>query len=234
MNTFLTLTLTFLTFSLSGQSLSFKPVKTILTYLNNDDILDTISLSSSLSDKSSFNKISISLSGYEKQSFIAKTSWTNVDSDFLAKNKNALKTKKLFLSRNDKQAVILLFGYLYDDGREEFSILNIKNNKIEMVLDDNNTLDIEIPTKLIDLDKDGNLDFIYKHFGEIEEEIDSLNAEIGTYQPYFVYTIDNSWQLNKALTKIYNEEHYVYAGLENTDKIRVLYPRNGGKPKIIK
>ena len=219
---------------LSGQSPTFKQVKTIVTYLNQDNILDTITLSSSLSDNSSFNNISISISGFKKQYFLAKSAWTNVDSSFLTKNKNLLKTKKLFLAKNEIQSVILLFGHLYDDGREEFSIINIKNNKVEMVLDDNNNLDIEIPTKIIDIDKDGNIDFVYKHLGEIEEQVDSLDAEIGTYQPFFVYTINNNCQLNKVLTKKYNEDHYVYAGLENTDKIKVLYPRNGSKPKIIK
>ena len=130
--------------------------------------------------------------------------------------------------------MILLFGDLDAAGRAEFTVLNIQDNQNRRVLDDNNSLDIEIPTGLADLDQDGYLDFVYKQSGEILETLDSQQADIGTYQPYFVYTINNGWQFNPALTKTYNEEHYVYAGLKNKDKVRVLYPRNGGKPKIMK
>ena len=62
-------------------------------------------------------------------------------------------------------------------------------------------IDVELPTTLTDLDNDGKLDFIFRQFGEIYQQIDSLDSDIGTYHPFFVYSVDNNCKLNQALTK---------------------------------
>lgn len=227
---------TLFTLTVFGQNASFKKLKPIFTDLNKDNLLDTISLSSSLTDSSSFNRITISISGFGKQTFIAKNAWTNVDSDFLAKNKNAIKSTRLFLLKEKDHSVILLFGYLDGAGyREDFSIINIKDNKPAMIFDKGEKdVDIEIPITLTDLDSDGRTDFVFRNLGELYQQVDSLNADIGTYHPYLVYTIDNDCKLNQPLTKKYNEDNYVFAGYEYSEEIKILYPRNGGKPKVIK
>jgi hypothetical protein len=62
-----------------------------------------------------------------------------------------------------------------------------------------------------------------------------LNADVGAYHPYFVYTIrGNTCLLDKPLTKKYNEQHYVFAGYKYSEDIQILYPRNHGKPHIWK
>jgi len=81
----------------------------IVTDLNNDAVSDTIVLSSSHRDSLSLDRVSISIAGFGKQVFKSKQSWVKVDSVFLAKNKNAVNSKWLFLSKTKKQAVILLF-----------------------------------------------------------------------------------------------------------------------------
>ena len=60
-----------------------------------------------------------------------------------------------------------------------------------------------------------------------------MKADIATYSPYLVYTIGENFRLNKQLTKAYNEKHYVFAGFEYSEKIKVLVPRNGARPKIV-
>jgi len=215
----------------------YHTVKTILTDVNNDNQTDTITLSSSLVNTSTcFNRISISLSGFKKQTFKAKDYWTVVDKWFLDSNKNAVNSKLLFFKKTDKHAVILLFGILDGAGyRGEFSIINIENNNSKMVFDhtENGIYDVEDPTKLVDLEHDGRLCFIYKGIGEFDGYDAKSNGDIGSYVPYFVFPVDDSCKLNKPLTKKYNEEHYVYAGLSFNDKIRVLYPRNKKrKPSI--
>ena len=218
-----------------GQQQTFRPVYTYTADLNNDGLPDTITLSSSLSNPGLFNKISITLSHFGQQSFMAAKGWANVDWTFLSKSPNQLRTNKLFLAKGPHQSVILLFGQLDGgDFRGDFSIINIEDNKIKMVFNqkDRNT-DVEVPAKITDLGGDGRLDFVYKQYGETLGHVDSLNADIGTYTPFYVYTIDNDCVLNKELTMQYNKVHYVYAGLDSLDKIKVLYPRNGGKPKVV-
>jgi hypothetical protein len=223
------------TLTLFGQT-TFKRLNPIITDLNNDNRSDTIFLSSSVKDTLSFNKITISVSGFGRQSFVAKNAWTNVDPSFLVKNKNAVKSKNIFLSKEKNHSVILLFGYLGGAGyREDFSIINIKDNKATLVFDKGDKdIDIELPVKLTDLDNDGRTDFVFRNLGELYQQVDSLNADIGTYHPYLVYTIDNDCKLNKDLTKKYNDDNYVFAGYEYSEQIKILYPRNGSKPSVIK
>jgi len=217
--------------------LKYRVIKTIHTDLNNDNKTDTIVISSSFEGYAYFNKISIALSGFKKQVFKAREKWTGVDNKFLKSNKNALSTDLLFLKKTNKHTVILLFGEIDGAGyRDEFSIINIENNNIKMVFDplnDNNgEPDIEWPVTLTELQDNGRLCFIYKDMGEIEREVEG--GDIGTYTPYFVYLIDDYCKLNEPLTKKYNEDHYVFAGIKPNEKIRIFYPKNGGKPRIWK
>lgn len=103
-----------------------------------------------------------------------------------------------------------------------------------MVFDATEKTPIEVPVSLTDLDKDGKTDFIFTNILEYEDEIDSLNAHLGYYSPFYVYTIGEGFDLNKTLTKQYNERNYVFAGYEADEKIKVIYPRNGSRPKIFK
>jgi len=216
---------------------SYRPIRTITTDLNNDDRLDTIVLISSLKRKNDFDKISISLSGYCKTVFKARDFWTEVDSNFLVSNKNTVHSKLLFIKKTSKQAVILLFGEIDGAGyRGEFSIINIENNHIKMAFDPfndgNEEPDIESPVTLTDLERNDRLCFIYKSMGEIERQVEG--GDIGTYTPFFVYPVDDFCRLSVPLTKKYNEDHYVFAGIKPSEKIRIFYPNNGGKPRVWK
>src|SRR5579872_662109 len=177
----------------------------IITDLNNDNVPDTISLHTSANDSTSFDRITISITGFGKHTYIAKNGWYTVDSEFVSNNKNAVETDKLFLLKAKDHAIILLFGQLDGAGyREDFSIIIIKNNTAKLVFDKGDTdVDVECPIALKDIDNDGRTDFIFRNIFEFDGGIDSLNVDIGTYSPYLVYTIDEGYQMNKELTKIY-------------------------------
>jgi hypothetical protein len=133
--------------------------------------------------------------------------------------------------------VILLFGKRYGAGsRGGFSIINIEDNHIKMPFDelddDKGDLGIEAPVKITTLKPTGRLCFIYRNYGEVEREVEG--GEIGTYVPYFVYPVDDYCKFNKALTKKYNQEHYIFAGYKSSETISIFYPKNGGKPRILK
>jgi len=217
----------------------YRTIRTILTDINNDNKPDTIILSSSLTEKSLFNRITISISGFKKQTFHAKDSWTTVDKWFLDSNKNAVNTKLLFFKKTYTHAVILLFGVIDGAGyRGEFSVINIENNNIKMVFDHadpGGVSDVEAPTTLTDLERNGRLCFIYRGIGELDGYDAKLNGDIGSYIPYFVFPVNDTCRLNKPLTKKYNEDHYAFAGFNYDEKVRILYPRNKNKkPRVYK
>ena len=224
------------------KKLTYKKEDTYYSDLNNDGIIDTISLGISLgrnrtfnfSDRRSFNTITIKLSGYGTQTFIAKDSWAVVDRWFLDSNRNALKTNLLFLKKTPQQSVILLFGELDGAGyRGEFSIINIENNKVKLVFDHyDDNIAVEAPETLKPLESSSRLCFIYREIFEMEEPL--KNGSVGAYSLYFVYPVDDSCKLNKPLTKAYNEKYYVYPGYKYSERLRVYYPNNRSKPKLLK
>ena len=214
----------------------YQLVKSYLTDLNNDGKIDTITLSSSTKDKDAFDRVSISIAGFKKHTFNAKYGWALVDEAFLKHNKNQLTSKYLYLKKTDLQTVILLFGTLDGAGyREEFSIINIENNNVKMVFGKaDQGAAVESPISLGTLKHSERLNFVSRNIGEFGSYVKEKNADVGNYIPYFVYTISDHCKLNKPLMKQYNQEHYVFAGYEFSDKIQILNPRNSGKPSIYK
>ena len=98
-----------------------------------------------------------------------------------------------------------------------------------------NDIDVEIPITLADLDKDGRTEFIFRNMFEYYQQDDSLNADIGTYSPYLVYTIENDFKLNEPLSKKYNEDNFVFAGYKYSEEIKILFPRDKKeKPRVWK
>ncbi len=214
----------------------YKTIRTLYTDLNNDGKMDMIILSDNGLD-GSFNRITIKLAGFQKQSFKAKQYWANFDSLFLKRNKNLVHSNLLFIKKTNKHTAILLWGGLDGAGYGiEFSIINIENNKVKMVFDPGNSkndaIDVECPTSLVDLKGDGRLCFIFKGIGEFDKIL--KHGKTGSYTPYWVYPVYDSCKLNKPLTKAYNEKHYVFAGYDYSENISIYYPDNGGKPRIWK
>lgn len=223
--------------SLHAQTEDLKPLQTISTDLNNDGKPDTITITSTLSEKGKFNQVSVSLTGYDAETFVAKNAWKHVDHPFQKHNKNEVSSNYLYVAKGPKQTVVLLFGDVDEAGyRQEFSIINIKDNIANMVLDkEEGTPDIAIVAKLEDLDKDGKYELVFRGFKETYVQTDSFyEADVSNYCPYYVYTIDEDCVLNKQLTKKYNEDNYVFAGFDPAEDVRVLHPREGGRLRIVK
>ncbi|MDO3644591.1 hypothetical protein [Mucilaginibacter sp. L3T2-6] len=227
----LLLTLSFIWLNATGQKHTFKSVKSITTDINEDGKIDTIILSSSLQGYVNYNRISVSISGLPKKTFRAKGEWTEVDDEFLKSNKNSIDSKWLFLKKTDKHSAILLFGVQDGAGyRSEFSILNIENGDVKMVIDDTGKLNIESPIALTDLNDDHRLDFVYRITFQCDQVLS--NGKVCAYSPYFVYTVADNCNLNKPLMKAYNQKYYVFDGYEYSEEIAIFYPDDGSKPRI--
>ena len=212
----------------------YKEIRKVLTDVNGDSKTDTIIISSSLNSPAFFNKVSIALAGFKKHVFIAKDMWTDVDETFLRANKNAVASNAFFLKKTALHAVILLFGELDGAGyRGEFSIINIESNNVKMVFDHSDD-GIELPKTLTDLEQNGRLCFVYTALHEFDGYDKKSDSDIGTYTPYFVYPVTDNCKLDKPLTKKYNQDNYVFAGFNYSEKVRVLYPRKKGRFSIYK
>jgi len=244
MKTLIFIILTTLSFTAFAQNPKptrpYRVIRTLIADLNNDHHPDTIRLLSPFDDWNSFNKISITLTGYGKTTLKARDYWTVVDSDFLITNKNAIHTKLLFLKSTPVHSVILLFSELSPAGyRGEFSIINIENNKVKLVFDttgEENEPDIEVPLELTDLAHDGRLCFAYTGLHELITQVTlgKKKGFLGSYTPYLVYRVDDSCKMNKPLSKAYMEQHYAFGGYRYSEKIEVFYPDDHSQPRLWK
>lgn len=206
-------------------------VEPVIYDLNNDNKLDTITLTTPPveGDPGLFQTVTISFNGMHKQSFKAKDVWDFVDSSFLAGTKNEVPSKRVFIHKEPGQTLVLLFGYIYGAGRGEFSVIRIRDNKVEMVFDDK----LDYPLRLIDFNNDGKVEMLGRDAGEMYMTIDSIDAQVGVYFPFYIYSFKDSCTIDEAMTQKYNEDNYVWAGLKYSEGIKVAYPNNGARPYII-
>ncbi|QCR21637.1 hypothetical protein [Pontibacter sp. SGAir0037] len=206
-------------------------VETITIDLNNDSVADTIQLRNPPADGDPgiYGTVMIALSNGTKKAFTAKDIWASVDEDFLKEHKNGVSSPNVFVFKQPKQTILVLFGFHYGSGREELTVIGIQENDVRLVFNE----PYDYLLKLEDLDKDGKNELIVRNAHEMFGVVDSLKAEIGVYSPYLIYTLDKESRLNQELSESYNRENYVFAGLKYNEKIRVLYPWNGDKPRIL-
>ncbi|SEN56378.1 hypothetical protein SAMN04488505_11183 [Chitinophaga rupis] len=206
-------------------------VERVIYDLNNDNRPDTITLTTppAEGDPGLFQTITISFNGMHQQSFKAKDVWDLVDSSFLAVTKNEVPSKQVFIHKEPGQTLIFLFGYIYGAGRGEFSIIRIRDNKAKLVFDDH----LDNPLQLTDFDNDGKAELLGRNEGEMYMDIDSINARIGVYFPFYIYSFKDSCIIDETMTQQYNEDNYVWAGLKYREDIKVAYPNDGSRPYII-
>jgi hypothetical protein len=206
-------------------------VETITTDLNNDSVADTIQLRNPPADGDPgiFGMVTIALSNGTKKAFTAKDIWASVDEDFIKEHKSGVSSPNVFVFKQPKQTLLVLFGFHYGSGREELTVIGIQGNDARVVFNE----PYDYLLKLEDLDKDGKIDLLVRNAYEMYDVADSLKADIGVYSPYLVYTLDKEAKLNQELSESYNRENYVFAGLKYNEKIRVLYPWNREKPRIL-
>jgi len=204
-------------------------VERITTHLDANSVMDSILLYDPPfeGDPGEFTKIGIYISGIGRFNFSAKDVWDKVDDSFLEGNINAVNSRRVFIHKNKTQTLIFLFGFSYGSGRDEFSVIQIRDKKVSMLFDD----EFQTPIKLLD---SASISLVGKrHNGEYFQYVDSLNADIESYQPYYVYKISDDFRIDEQATKKYNELHYVWKGIKYDSSIRVLCPRNESKCKVL-
>ena len=192
-----------------GQALKpSKIVEIIPCHLSNSSLTDTIRLTApaDFSDPGLFTEITIKIPGKNIQSFKATDSWDVVDSEFLMNNHNPVPSRNVFIYKAPKCTFILLFGFIYGSGREEFSIIKVQNDSAIMISDNS----IEEPIQIGHIYAQNEIQLLGRDFGEAIGEVDSLNAFIETYHPYYIYSLENNFQIDSVLTERYNKEHYVW------------------------
>ena len=211
---------------------------TFFVDLNDDGIPDTISLSRPRLHYHTFTDITLSIRGHAKQTFtVADTSqpWMDFDENFTDADSDAVQTQQFLLRKAKSQTLLVLSGGLYPTGpRQGLTIIKLEHGNAKLVFD-------QIPQHLYlesvhlrDLDHDGRFELLDNHIFYYDARADTLDGTIGPYNPVYVYTIDDSFFLNKPLMKKYNEERSIFAGYERTDSIKVWYPNNGGRPRLWK
>lgn len=213
------------------QNANYAPLNTIITDLNNDGKKDTLSLYMPPAEgkPGTFGRINISLGSKGRNTFMAHDIWDKVDKEFAKHNTNAVTSDLVFIHKEPKQSYILLFGFAYGSGREEISIIRIKDNKIEMLFDN----PLEEPVSFTDLDNDGEAELLAQAPPEMYEEDKKSKGFIGAYSPFIVFKLGPAMYTDKKLTEQYNKQHYVWAGYKYNENIKVRYPEKG-KPEIIK
>lgn len=214
----------------ASQKYSYEKIERVVIDLNNDGKKDSITLFGS--EKEFYTRITFGISGSkEKFTFDNEGGWEKIYPSFLKYNVNTIESENIFLYDNKENgSFILLCGQIFEGGTVS-SLFLIRDRRVDRI----DLTEFENPIKLIDLNRDGLVNIIGNNVGELETQIDSLNADIVSYRPFFVYDVKvNGILLNKELTKKYNQEHYVWAGLDSVGKVRLLQYRDSRKPKILK
>ena len=211
------------------QNATYNPIATIITDLNNDNRNDTISAYGrpAENDPGKFTKLTLSIDG-RRITYTAKGTWDIVYSSFSEVNKNDVDSPYVFIHKEGECSYILLFGYEYAGGPEEFSILKINGRQQEMLFDNK----LGYPKLLADLDNDGHAELVAQAVPVILKA--DAKGMAGTYSPFIVYNLSPAFDIDKTLTEKYNRDHYVWAGLRSNEDIKVFSPNNGSKPKLIK
>lgn len=204
---------------------SNKVVEKIGFDLNQDGKADTIELSTPPIEGNPglFSKVNIKIQGSKIEEFNAKDVWALIDKGFTKTNE--VKSDKVYLKVDGKQVYLVLFGFLYGSGRDEFTIIRIKDNAAKIIFN-------QEMNEPIGFQYYGNpkiLKFVRRVYGsEIISYTDDDSYQIASYCPYYVYNLTDSMTVNTSLSKQYNLKNYVWAGINYNDKLDVLEPRKPG------
>ncbi len=204
----------------------------IILDLNSDKSNDTILLldPETSGDPGSFKRIRIS--GIDIQTFelSAKYAWDTIPKNLRDKNDPSSKTNFAFIKRDKTSSYILLTGWLYATGQEDFALIGVSKNQCT-VLTKENFNDIE---DFSDLNGDGSIDIaLNPTWSEGLGDIDSLNASLSSYAPYFVYSLTpTSFSLDTGLTASYNSKNYVWTGLDSIQTTKVIWFRDKNKYSV--
>ncbi len=207
-------------------------VRTIVLDLNADNYIDTIFLSEpdTSGDPGVFKKIEIIGKNIIPFELKANFAWDTVPQYLRKRNNKNLSCDLLFIKQHNNSSYIILTGWEYSTGQEDFALIGVSDNKSTLLTKENFN-DIK---EFEDMNKDGKLDIVLNPtWSEGIDYIDSLKASITSYSPYYVYSLTpNKFILDSILTREYNQKNYAWAGLENIETVQVIYFQNENKYRI--
>jgi len=215
------------------QDRSAMVIESISYDLNSDGEADKIMLKNPPveGDPGEFETIEIELSNGMTFKHSFREVWDSIAEYAVEGLSNTLKSDRVFCLKQNGQNFLFLFGFQYGCCTRQLTIITIADDKPKQIFDQEFEL-----SQIIDLDGDGTLDIIGRgNHIELYSEADSLHAYIGTYSPFKIFSLSSKATLREGLSKKYNEEHYVYAGLESSANIEIAYPKKDFdfKPFII-
>lgn len=189
--------------------------------LNHDGKVDTIELADPPIEGNPglFSKITIRIQGLKTMEFYAKDVWDVIDKPFT--KSNLVKSEKVYIKVDGKQVYLVLFGYQYGSGRDEFTIIRIKDNSAKVIF--NQAMNEPIGFQYYGNPK--TLKFIGRtNHCEYINSSENGNYQTTTYSPFYVYNLSDTMSIDTILTKQYNLKNYVWAGKNYNEKIEVLEP----------
>lgn len=130
--------------------------------------------------------------------------------------KNEVNSKSVLMHRVGETYFLTLFGAQYGCCPRELTVLKIDKTGVKKIFKDSFEVD------MIKLSESGQTQYFgYDSFGESIGYVDSLDVELYTYNPILVYRLGETFELDSAETRKYNEDHYVFAGFDYTDEVVV-------------
>ena len=208
-------------------------LESVSSDLNGDGKPDSIFLYRSVEydqsgEPGSFETIEIKLADGKHKTLTARDTWHKVDMTFRKNNPISCASDYLFIHSGKEETYLLLFGFPYGSGRDEFTIIRITGDKIDPVFD----AKLDDPLLLKDFDGDGNAELLGRNSYELYIERNDIDADIGTYSPFYIFRLDNPVICDWELTTAYNREHYIWIGPRYDENIEIVYPRDGSKPYL--
>ncbi|WP_053406458.1 hypothetical protein [Persicobacter sp. CCB-QB2] len=160
-------------------------------------------------------------------SFQGETAW---DTIFWTAKNNEISSDKLFLTRSEEVNYLLLSGTQYSCCPVQTTIFALTDKLPKIVFDQ----EFQV-SSIEDLDGNGTLEIIgSSSFVQAFQEIDSIDAELGTYSPFKVYEmVEGKVLLDYGKSKRYNQENYLFAGYDYSEDLPVVYYRDGRKPHLL-
>ncbi|GGH69600.1 hypothetical protein HNQ91_002845 [Filimonas zeae] len=179
-------------------------VETIITDFNNDGVKDSLALQSPpvAGDPGQFSRIRLRISGLPEQSFTCADVWDYIDSSFT--QPNAVASKRIYAYKHHQYTYLLLFGFLYGSGRDNFDIIRIGNGQIKKIF----SQAIQEAIALQPMGSDGKLCFIGRPIAETDQDTpDSTSGATSTQSSYIVYELSDTSKIDILLTTAYNLSH---------------------------
>lgn len=204
---------------------SNKVIEKIGFDLNHDGKADNIELANPPIEGNPglFSKITINILGSKSVEFYAKDVWDVIDKPFT--KSNLVKSDKVYIKADGKQVYLVLFGFLYGSGRDEFTVIRVKDNAAKIIFNQ----EMNEPIGFQYFGNPKTLKFVGRVYNsEIINYTDDDSFQIASYCPYYVYNLTDSMSVNTLLSKQYNLKNYVWAGINYNDKLDVLEPRKSG------